>query len=332
MTTTVRSPPARPHIALHPSLHSLHLDSASTGEWGEDDAWDSGSDGEEPALMPVGWGSSNNATVNRKTSNGSFRLSSAPRPIARPKQNQSTSSLAFSYTHLSAPSASSYPPKGLEGPDAREEEGVSQSNGNANGWTIVSSEGDTADTSNDGMVVGEMDLPPSLKPPKADQGNIRPDVDDIVKDPLHSLRHRPPRSRNSSSTSSTKAHAKVQSREEHEISESLLRERSIRTNRRHKFVSCLGAGDVNIAQLRKLAWAGIPNDLRPVAWQLLLGYLPLHTASRIPALERKRAEYLSLVELAFAPPTPATATDLEPGSNPSPDVGATGESQKNRYY
>lgn len=74
--------------------------------------------------------------------------------------------------------------------------------------------------------------------------------------------------------------------ENREKEEKLMRERSIRTNRKHKFVECLCTGDVNIgtntglwrflshiklsAELRKLAWAGIPDELRPVAWQLLL--------------------------------------------------------------
>ncbi|EDR11501.1 uncharacterized protein LACBIDRAFT_246710 [Laccaria bicolor S238N-H82] len=85
-----------------------------------------------------------------------------------------------------------------------------------------------------------------------------------------------------------------------EKSEKLLRERSIRSNRRHKFVDCLSSQDVSIGELRKLAWAGIPVDLRPMAWQLLLGYLPLPTPLRSTTLARKRGEYVSLVELAFA--------------------------------
>lgn len=65
-------------------------------------------------------------------------------------------------------------------------------------------------------------------------------------------------------------------------------------------MDCLSSQDVNIAELRKLAWAGIPPDLRPMAWQLLLGYLPLPTPLRSTTLARKRGEYLSLVEVAFA--------------------------------
>jgi hypothetical protein len=71
-----------------------------------------------------------------------------------------------------------------------------------------------------------------------------------------------------------------------------------------------------VAELRKLAWAGIPADFRSMSWQLLLvgtisyhlefvynssqGYLPLPTPLRSTTLARKRGEYLSLVELAFA--------------------------------
>jgi len=68
--------------------------------------------------------------------------------------------------------------------------------------------------------------------------------------------------------------------------ERLLRERSIKTNRRQKFIKCLSNLDINlgmesffqnacahllrVGELRKIAWAGIPHDLRPVAWQILL--------------------------------------------------------------
>lgn len=42
------------------------------------------------------------------------------------------------------------------------------------------------------------------------------------------------------------------------------------TQRRQKFVECLTADNINIAELRKLAWSGIPDELRPISWQLLL--------------------------------------------------------------
>lgn len=44
---------------------------------------------------------------------------------------------------------------------------------------------------------------------------------------------------------------------------------SVGTTRRHMVVLLIDIR-THIVELRKLAWAGIPNDLRPVAWQLLL--------------------------------------------------------------
>lgn len=97
-------------------------------------------------------------------------------------------------------------------------------------------------------------------------------------DPLFSVRQL--RSSRSKSPSSN-GHHKTESTQ-------ILRATSIRTNRKNKFIECILAEDVNIGtrnsifartwlkhefflvELRKLAWNGIPNDLRPVAWQLLL--------------------------------------------------------------
>lgn len=100
----------------------------------------------------------------------------------------------------------------------------------------------------------------------------------------------------------------------------LARGRSLRTTRRYdKVIECITKPDVNIgtlfsspdpctstnlhptiADLRKLAWSGLPDELRPVAWPLLLGYLPLPASSRLQTLARKREEYASLVRLTFA--------------------------------
>ncbi|SCV73870.1 BQ2448_6300 [Microbotryum intermedium] len=91
--------------------------------------------------------------------------------------------------------------------------------------------------------------------------------------------------------------------------------------RRRKFVECLGAETVDLG--RTLAWAGIPNELRPMAWQLLMvswqyscrtflislikvlstrnqGYMPAPSARRISTLARKRQEYADAVRLAFS--------------------------------
>lgn len=52
----------------------------------------------------------------------------------------------------------------------------------------------------------------------------------------------------------------------------------------------------DLNQLRSLAWAGIPNQVRPITWKLLLGYLPVVRSKRVQTLDRKRAEYQNLVQ------------------------------------
>ncbi|KAK9900627.1 RabGAP/TBC [Cystobasidium minutum MCA 4210] len=71
-------------------------------------------------------------------------------------------------------------------------------------------------------------------------------------------------------------------------------------SRKEKFIECLSKDTVDIAELRKHAWAGIPAEVRPIAWQLLLGYLPAVSSRRISVLARKRQEYADAVKQAFA--------------------------------
>lgn len=49
---------------------------------------------------------------------------------------------------------------------------------------------------------------------------------------------------------------------------------------------------ISIRELRKLAWNGVPLELRAVTWQLLLGYLPTNRTRQGLTLRRKRQEYL----------------------------------------
>lgn len=144
-----RAPPARPHIGIHPS------NAFETGDsWGEDDAWDSTSDSESPrqSSLAMSW--------NKPST-------SSPRPVPKAK-NSSSSTLAFSYTHLNAPNPGSYPP--------REQQ---------NGWTIVNKRNtdqsqpdpDIQPEVDDTMILGEMDPEPSVQKP----GSVRPDVAEIVK-------------------------------------------------------------------------------------------------------------------------------------------------------
>ncbi|KAG6897521.1 hypothetical protein C0992_000747 [Termitomyces sp. T32_za158] len=296
-TMAARPPPARPHIGINPSNH---FNPRGISDWGEDDAWDSGSESESPrqSSFTKSWN-------HTRTS---------PKPIPKANNSSTSPTLAFSYTHVSAPNPSSY-----------RENAPTEPKG---GWTLVKTsnaptpgdvlgedsfeqledQGD-ADVEGD-MVLGDLetDVPQDqlsaiLPPAKAKRGRemVRDDINDIVLDPFNGINHRV---RRLDKVIQLEGHSNRSGSKEapaaRERSEKLLRERSIRSNRKHKFLDCLSSQDVNIAELRKLAWAGIPTDLRPMAWQLLLGYLPLPTPLRSMTLARKRSEYLSLVEVAFA--------------------------------
>jgi hypothetical protein len=67
---------------------------------------------------------------------------------------------------------------------------------------------------------------------------------------------------------------------------------SIRVNKFHKLLS---EPVVDLDALRELAWSGIPSELRPLCWRLLLGYLPPNRSRQAQVLTRKRREYADMV-------------------------------------
>ncbi|KAI5123683.1 hypothetical protein M0805_001711 [Coniferiporia weirii] len=289
MIVMARPPPARPHTGINaPSRFSSY----SSVEWAEDDAWDSASDSESPSQRQK-------LTAVHNVSKIALESSTSARPVPKPKKSPSSSSLAFSYTHVNAPNPGSYSPR----PDHPHSYKAS--------WTMVSkpSENEARVTKED-EVIGdthrraseEFDMEDILvadtdaealdlrTTERAASGSLRTDAEDVVQDPLSTIRRR----RGSRSKAPHFGPSQQKSG-----SSQLMRELSIKTNRRNKFVECLLSEDVNIVELRKLAWNGIPGELRPIAWQLLLGYLPLSSLMRIPTLARKRAEYASLVDVTF---------------------------------
>jgi len=48
---------------------------------------------------------------------------------------------------------------------------------------------------------------------------------------------------------------------------------------------------VNIRDLSRLGWNGVPDKYRAQAWKILLGYLPANASRRESTLDRKRQEY-----------------------------------------
>lgn len=74
---------------------------------------------------------------------------------------------------------------------------------------------------------------------------------------------------------------------------------STRISRINKFKRILQASSVSLPELRELAWSGVPEEVRAITWQLLLGHVPTNSERRIATLERKRKEYLDAVNQAF---------------------------------
>lgn len=64
-------------------------------------------------------------------------------------------------------------------------------------------------------------------------------------------------------------------------------------HRRADFERALTEQDLDLAELRKLAWTGVPREYRAKVWQLLLGYLPTRRARRDETLRLKREDYNS---------------------------------------
>ena len=120
---------------------------------------------------------------------------------------------------------------------------------------------------------------PSMK--KGEGKILRPQYKELLKDPtnsLHLIDHPtlPPRA----SSKITDAH-------------------NARISRINKFKRILQSSSVSLPDLRAAAWSGVPEEVRAVTWQILLGYLPVSSERRVATLDRKRREYLDAVKQSF---------------------------------
>ncbi|KAJ2413705.1 GTPase-activating protein [Coemansia sp. RSA 2530] len=67
-----------------------------------------------------------------------------------------------------------------------------------------------------------------------------------------------------------------------------------------KFHTLLTAANVDIEELQKQSWKGIPSSQRSTAWCLLMGYFPLNASRRSQTISRKRREYTDWVRQTFS--------------------------------
>ncbi|MCJ1317385.1 GTPase-activating protein [Xylographa vitiligo] len=126
---------------------------------------------------------------------------------------------------------------------------------------------------------------PSYPIPRKSEGKIlRPQYKDILRDPansLHLISHSP-----------VPPNASAKEIEAH----------STRISRINKFKRILQSSTISLNELRNLAWKGVPEEVRSMSWQILLGYLPTSSERRVTTLERKRKEYLEGIRQAFGTP------------------------------
>lgn len=146
-----------------------------------------------------------------------------------------------------------------------------------------------------GDISEERGVPSYPQPKKTEGKTLRPQYKEILRDPANSLHliTYPP----------TPSSAVPKEQDAH----------STRISRINKFKRILQNSSVSLAELRDSAWSGIPEEVRAMSWQILLGYLPTSAERRVATLERKRKEYLEGVRQAFEKGTGGTETQVVSG-------------------
>ncbi|TKY67484.1 TBC1 domain family member 22B [Spatholobus suberectus] len=94
-----------------------------------------------------------------------------------------------------------------------------------------------------------------------------------------------------------------------EIRKSTMGARATDSARVMKFTKVLSGTVVILDKLRELAWSGVPDNMRPEVWRLLLGYAPPNSDRREGVLRRKRLEYLDCVSQYYDIPDTERSDD-----------------------
>ncbi|KAG4385216.1 hypothetical protein GLYMA_12G049600v4 [Glycine max] len=94
-----------------------------------------------------------------------------------------------------------------------------------------------------------------------------------------------------------------------EFRKSTMGARATDSARVMKFTKVLSGTVVILDKLRELAWSGVPDNMRPKVWRLLLGYAPPNSDRREGVLRRKRLEYLDCISQYYDIPDTERSDD-----------------------
>ncbi|GAM19959.1 hypothetical protein SAMD00019534_031340, partial [Acytostelium subglobosum LB1] len=93
-----------------------------------------------------------------------------------------------------------------------------------------------------------------------------------------------------------------------------------------RFEKILSENNVDLDALKKVGWRGVPDSRRPMAWKILLGYLPSNGERREETLERKRNEYKDCLPQYYISEDKRTDTDKKTLKQIQMDVPRTNPS------
>lgn len=80
------------------------------------------------------------------------------------------------------------------------------------------------------------------------------------------------------------------------VNSSLKELKNIGESKVKELKNLLQQDDLDMQKFTKLCWSGLPQEVRSIAWKILTGYVPTNKQRREASLQRKRKEYLDLVD------------------------------------